>query len=166
MNSATTPALKTARCSAKSNNAVTVSESKTNLTNVNAPMWVIKSRVSFAGCQSNTFVILLINNANYMCSLNAIYSTAPNATSTYPHMIGLSECPLNHVSQNENIRFPVANNNQPYPYPNQSYNQPDSKYLLLPLPGFEPLPQCRRQLSHDELFLPRPEFMKFNSNPL
>ena len=39
-------------------------------------------------------------------------------------------------------------------------------YLPLPPPGFQPMPQFHRQLSYDELFLPRPEFKKFNSNPL
>ena len=49
INSATTFTLKTARCSAKSNLAATVSEFKTNLTNVNAPMRVNESRVSLLG---------------------------------------------------------------------------------------------------------------------
>ena len=38
-------------------------------------------------------------------------------------------------------------------------------YLPLPPPGLQPLPQFHRQLSYDELFLPRPEFKKFNENP-
>ena len=38
-------------------------------------------------------------------------------------------------------------------------------YLPLPPMGLQPLPQFHRQLSYDELFLPRPEFKKFNENP-
>ena len=99
MNSTTTSAMKMAGCSANTNSAATVSESKSNLNNANAPVWVNPSRVSFAVCQPNSFMSSTINNANYVCAPNAIYSTASNATSTYPHTTGLSECPLNYVSQ-------------------------------------------------------------------
>ena len=83
MNSTTTSAMKMRRCSAKSNSATTVSEFKSNLNNANAPVRVNRSRVSFAVCQPNAFMSSTINNTNYVCAPNAIYSIAPNATSTY-----------------------------------------------------------------------------------
>ena len=102
-----------------------------------------------SACTGDNFV------SNAMCS---------NETIAYPSTVGSSGSPLNLASSNKGPKISRRNTWQSNNY-YQPNLRPEVSQARLP-PGFPPFPLYSRPVSYDELFLPRPDFTKFNGDPL
>ena len=144
-----------------------VGEFKSEIINNKPPLAVTENRrVSFfdgvftrpkfmtSACTCDNFV------SNAMCS---------NETIAYLRTVGSSGSPLNLTSSNIKYDHEEPKVSGRNTWQSNNYYQPNLRPEVSqarPPPGFPPFILYSRLVSYDELFLPRPEFKKFNGNPL
>ena len=146
-----------------------VGELNSIVTAVNAPLTTTENRrVSFSECSLTRPKSEQSVHAgdNFLCRPTSVYA---NETTAHSRIVGSSERPLKLTStqnyhNNGGPRYSVEDNWNPRNYyrPNLRPNMSQARQP----PGFASFAPYPYNVSYDELFLPRPEFKKFNGNPL
>ena len=146
-----------------------VGEFNSIVTAINAPLTTTENRrVSFSECsltRPNSEQSVHAGD-NFLCRPTSVYA---NETTAHLRIVGSSERPLKLTStqnyhSNGGPRYSVEDKWNPRNY-HQPNLRPNVSQARQP-PGFASFAPYPYNVSYDELFLPRPEFKKFNGNPL